>query len=68
MSYAIDNGHSDTAAAIRGAGGEATYADKGTKIKELTERLMNEYPDYKKSTIKHAQPKITLFGEKITKK
>ena len=41
---------------------------KNQKIKEQTERLMNEYPDYKKSSIKHAQPKITLFGEKITKK
>ena len=53
---------------MRSFGAEATYADKQTKIKELTERLINEAPDYKKSIFRHAQPKITLFGDKITKR
>ena len=36
-------------------------------IQELASKLMNEFPDYKKSIFKHAPSKITLFGKKQTR-
>lgn len=48
--------------------GEATYADRQTKIKELAEKMILEFPDYKKSIFKHQPTKVTLFGKKVTRK
>ncbi len=53
MSYALDNNQSACAQCIRSYDGEATYADRQQKIKELAEKMMNEFPDYKKSIFKH---------------
>jgi hypothetical protein len=36
-------------------------------IQELATKLMNEFPDYKKSIFKHAPSKITLFGKRQTR-
>ena len=68
MSYAMDNGQMSCIQAIKACDGEATYADRTMKMKELTERLMNEFPDYKQSIFKHPKPKITLFGKKISRR
>ena len=48
--------------------GEATYADRQTKIKELAEKMILEFPDYKKSIFKHQPTKVTLFVKKVTRK
>ena len=67
LSYALDNAQTTCVQVIKGHEGEATYADRQTKIKELAEKMMNEFPDYKKSLFKHQAPKITLFGKKISR-
>jgi len=36
-------------------------------IQELAVKMMNEFPDYKKSIFKHNPTKITLFGKKMTR-
>lgn len=33
--------------------GEATYGDRQAKIRELAERIMNEFPDDRKSIYKY---------------
>ena len=33
-------------------------------IQELALKMMNEFPDYKKSIFKQVPPKITIFGKK----
>ena len=68
MSYATDNAQTACSQILKQHDGEATYADRQLKIRELAEKLMNEFPDYKKSIYKHQQPKITLFGKKISRK
>jgi hypothetical protein len=42
----------------------ATYADRSQMIQELALKMMNEFPDYKKSIFKQVPTKITLFGKK----
>ena len=66
--YANDNAQTACAQILKANDGEATSADRQLKIRELAEKLMNEFPDYKKSIFKHQQPKITLFGKKISRK
>lgn len=36
-------------------------------IQELALKMMNEFPDYKKSIFKQAPVKVTLFGKKQTR-
>lgn len=36
-------------------------------IIELATKMMNEFPDYKKSIFKHVPTKVTIFGKKITR-
>lgn len=47
--------------------GIAYYADRGKQVKELAENLMREFPDYKKSQIKHPKPVISLYGRNISR-
>jgi ankyrin repeat protein len=68
LSYALDNAQSACAQCIKMNDGEATYADRQTKIKELAEKMILEFPDYRKSIFKHQQTKVTLFGKKISRK
>ena len=53
LSYAHDNNHSTIAAMIKNHGGEAMYAERNKKVRELAERLMGEFPDHNKSIFKH---------------
>jgi hypothetical protein len=36
-------------------------------IQELALKMMNEFPDYKKSIFKQVPTKVTLFGKKQTR-
>ena len=67
MSYAVDNAQTACAQVIKEADGEATYADRQAKIKELAVRLMQEFPDYRKSMVKHVPNKITLLGKQMSR-
>lgn len=67
LSYANDNAQSAAITILKQNDGEATYADRQTKIKELAQKMMIEFPDYKKSIFKHQPTKITLFGKKISR-
>jgi len=33
----------------------------------LAQKLMQEFPDYKKSVFKHNPTKVTVFGKKMTR-
>lgn len=67
LSYAIDNAQSAVAQCLRNYDAQATYADRTQMIQELALKMMNEFPDYKKSVFKQAPVKITLFGKKQTR-
>lgn len=62
MNYALENGQTSCSNCIKNYDGEAAYADRETKIKELALKMMQEFPDYKKSLFKHQPSKITLFS------
>jgi len=67
LSYALDNAQSAVAQCLRNHDAQATYADRQQMIQDLALKLMNEFPDYKKSIFKHQPTKVTVFGKKITK-
>ena len=67
MNYAIENSQPTCLQVIKSFDGEATYADRNAKIKELATKMMHEFPDYKKSVFKHETQKITIFGKRITR-
>lgn len=64
LSYALENAQSAVAQCLRNYDAQATYGDRKTMIEELAIKMMNEFPDYKKSIFKHVPSKITLFGKK----
>lgn len=64
LSYALDNAQSAVAQCLRNYDAQATYSDRQQMIQELATKMMNEFPDYKKSIVKHVPTKITLFGKR----
>lgn len=67
LSYAIDNAQTAVAQCLRNYDAQATYADRTQMIQELALKMMNEFPDWRKSIFKQVPTKVTLFGKKQTR-
>ena len=52
MNYALENSQASATTILKNYDGEATIADRAQKIKELANKEINSFPDYRKALVK----------------